>query len=789
MIKSYSKLKRLNKEKFKVPKSTQDIIPIDTIYKDGIFRMGNKYSKSYRFLDINYSIASKEEKMNLFLNYGELLNSFDSSTMIKITINNRKIDLKQFKDDILIPLQNNHCDPFIKEYNAMLLDKLAESDDIVQEKYITVTIFKNNIEEARSYFSRMTAELNSHFAKLGSGCIELDMMDRLQILHDFYRGDKDDMLFELKDFSKKGHSFKDVICPIEPKFSNKHFKFNDRYGRVLYLSNYSRFIKDSFISELCDLNKNLMYSMDIISIPTDEAVKEIENKLLGVNTNITNWQRRQNANNNFSAVIPYDLELQREECKEFLDDLTIRDQRMMLCNITIAHLANDKTELDNDTEILKSIARKYMCELSTLYFSKRQLDGVVTVLPIGINRLNIVRTLLTESASVFIPFRAQEIMDKGGIWYGQNAITNNPILCNKELLQNPNAFVLGVPGSGKSFITKEEIEFIIMSTQDDVLICDPEGEYDPIIKEFKGQIINIAAGSKDHINAMDMEDGYGDSGNPIGDKSQFVMSLFEQLDMNHNGITPIDRSIIDRCVSLVYAESFQNHTTPTLKTLRAKLLEQPELEARSLALKLELFTDGSLDAFAHETNVDVSNRIISYNIFNLGKQLKTMGLLVITDAMINRVNSNWKKGKRTHVFIDEIHVIFENEESATFFASAWRQFRKRDAYPTGITQNVKYLLSSQQGTSMLSNSEFIVMLNQSPNDREDLAELLKISEEQMSYITNAQSGCGLIKYGASLVPFINKMPKDMYLYKLNSTKPSDYKEMLSRNKKRIVIEQ
>ena len=476
-------------------------------------------------------------------------------------------------------------------------------------------------------------------------------------------------------------------------------------------------------------------------------------------------------------------------CKEFLDDLTIRDQRMMLCNITIAHLANDKTELDNDTEILKSIARKYMCELSTLYFSKRQLDGVVTVLPIGINRLNIVRTLLTESASVFIPFRAQEIMDKGGIWYGQNAITNNPILCNKELLQNPNAFVLVVPGSGKSFITKEEIEFIIMSTQDDVLICDPEGEYDPIIKEFKGQIINIAAGSKDHINAMDMEDGYGDSGNPIGDKSQFVMSLFEQLDMNHNGITPIDRSIIDRCVSLVYAESFQNHTTPTLKTLRAKLLEQPELEARSLALKLELFTDGSLDAFAHETNVDVSNRIISYNIFNLGKQLKTMGLLVITDAMINRVNSNWKKGKRTHVFIDEIHVIFENEESATFFASAWRQFRKRDAYPTGITQNVKYLLSSQQGTSMLSNSEFIVMLNQSPNDREDLAELLKISEEQMSYITNAQSGCGLIKYGASLVPFINKMPKDMYLYKLNSTKPSDYKETLSRNKKRIVIEQ
>lgn len=761
-----------------MPKSVQDTIPIDTVYKDGIFRMGNRYSKCYRFLDINYSIASKEEKMDLFLNYGELLNSLDSSMMTKITINNRKIDLKQFKEDILIPFQNNRYDRFIKEYNEMLLDKLKESDDIVQEKYITITIFRNNIDEARSFFTRLTTELNSHFAKLGSGCIELDVYDRLKILHDFYRGDNEEMNFNLMDSAKKGHSFKDVICPCSPKYSHKYFQLDDRYGRVLYLSNYSRFIKDNFISELCDLNKNMMYSMDIISIPTDEAVKEMENKLLGVNTNITNWQRRQNANNNFSAVIPYDMELQREECKEFLDDLTVRDQRMMLCNITIAHMADSKTELENDTEILKSIARKYMCELSTLYFSKRQLDGLITALPIGLNRLDIIRTLLTESASVFIPFRAQEIMDKGGIWYGQNAITNNPILCNKELLQNPNAFILGVPGAGKSFLTKEEIEFIIMSTNDDVLICDPEGEYDPIIKEFGGEVIEIAAGSKDHINAMDMEEGYGDSGNPVGDKSQFIMSLFEQLDMNHSRITPVDRSIIDRCVSLVYADYKKTQIMPTLKILRTMLLKQPEPEARSLALKLELFTDGSLDAFAHETNVDVSNRIISYNIFNLGKQLKTMGLLVITDAMLNRVNANWKKGKRTHVFIDEIHVIFENEESATFFSSAWRQFRKRDAFPTGITQNVKYLLSSQQGTSMLSNSEFIVMLNQSPNDREDLAELLKISEEQMSYITNAQSGCGLIKYGASLVPFINRMPKDMELYRLNTTKPADRKAML-----------
>lgn len=768
MIKSFSKLKKQNKEEFRIPKTTQDVIPVDTVYKDGIFKIGNRYTKSYRFLDINYAIASKEEKTGLFLDYGDLLNSFDSSVMVKITVNNHKIDLHKFKEDILIPFKEDGLDEYRKEYNEMLLDKLKESDDIVQEKYLTLTVFKNNVEEARSYFSRIGTELSSHFAKLGSGCIELNLEERLKILHDFYRSDESEFNFDMKDNMRKGHSFKDLICPLAPEFKHKYFKLDDKYGRVLYLSNYPRFIKDSIVSELCNLNKNMMYSMDLISIPTDEAVKEIERKLLGVNTNITNWQRRQNANNNFSAVIPYDMEMQREECKEFLDDLTIRDQRMMLCNITIVHLADSKEELDNDTELLKSVARKFMCDLSILYFSSRQLDGLCTVLPIGLNRLNIIRTLLTESASVFIPFRAQEIADKGGIWYGQNAITNNPIFCNKECLQNPNSFVLGVPGSGKSFLTKEEIEFIIMRTDDDILICDPENEYSNIIRKFGGEVIEISAGSKDHINAMDMKDGYGDSGDPVRDKSQFIMSLIEQV--SRKGIDDLERSIIDRCVR----ETYMEFERPTLKTLRAKLLEQQEKEAKALALKLEIFTDGSLDAFAHETNVDVDNRIVSYNIFKLGKQLKTMGLLVITDAMINRVNENFIKGKKTHIFIDEFHVVFENEQSVAFFNSAWRQFRKRDAYPTGITQNVEYLLDSVEASTMLSNSEFVVMLNQAYQDREKLGRLLNISDEQMSSITNAQSGCGLIKYGGILVPFVNKMPKGL-LYDLNTTKPSDRK--------------
>ena len=449
MIKSYEKLRKQNKDKIKVPKRAQDVIDIDTIYKDGIFCSGNKYSKTYCFKDVNYSIASKEEKVNLFLNYSELLNSLDSSTTTKITINNRKVNIQEFKNHILIPLKGDHLDKYRNEYNDMLLEKISGTDSIKQEKYITITVFKNNIDEARNFFSRTTVELSSHFSKLGSSLEELDAVERLKILHDFYRnGMEEHFQFDFNDFMYKGHDFKDAICPYQPEFYNKYFKLGDKYGRVLYLSNYASYIKDGFVAELCSLNRNLMYSMDIITVPTDEAIKEVENRLLGIETNITNWQRRQNANNNFSAVIPYDMENQRKEAKEFLDDLIVRDQRMMLGCMTIVHLADSKEELDNDSELLMATARKYMCELSPLAFASRQLDGIMSVLPIGINKLDIVRTLLTESLAVFIPFRAQEIIDEGGIWFGQNAITNNLILCNKEKLMNPNAFQLGVPGSG-----------------------------------------------------------------------------------------------------------------------------------------------------------------------------------------------------------------------------------------------------------------------------------------------------------------------------------------------------
>ncbi len=771
MIKTLKNIKNQEKGKSTIPKSVQEVIPIKKIYSDGIFLVGkNKYSIMYRFTDINYAVASKEDKETMFLDYSELLNSFDSGATTKITIALRRINKQDFKKDILLKFKEDGLDIYRQEYNQMLLDKSVNANGMVREIYLTISIFKKSYEDAKIYFRRISNDIISHLSKLGSKCCQLNLNDRLKILHDFYRiGEESNFNFDLKNEMKRGHNFKDYICPDSFSFKSDYFEMGNKVGRVLFLKDYASYIKDSMVSELTDMNQNMMMSIDVIPIPTDEAVKEVENRLLGVETNITNWQRKQNANNNFSAVVPYDLEQQRKESKEFLDDLTTRDQRMMFANLTMVITADTKEQLDADTETVLLTARKHLCQIVPLKY--QQMDGLNTVLPIGVRNIETLRTLTTESLAVLNPFRVQEIMDEGGIYYGENAISNNLIMVNKENLLNQSAFLLGVPGSGKSFSAKELITFLSLSTNDDILICDPEGEYSALVNAMGGEVIEISASSKDHINAMDMTEGYGDGVNPVSDKSEFILSLFEQLDKN--GLGPREKSIIDRCTALVYEDYHDSGKMPTLIDLREKLLQQPEKEARNLALSLELFTNGSLNVFSHETNVNTNSRIISYDIYKLGKQLKTMGLLVITDAMINRVSDNFKKGKRTHIFIDEIHVMFANEYSATFFNSAWRQFRKRNAYPTAITQNVEYLLSSVDASTMLSNSEFIVMLNQASSDRKELAKLLNISDEQMSYITNSDAGCGLIKYGSSLVPFINKFPKETKLYKLMTTKPGE----------------
>ena len=590
MIKTIKTMSKQEKERYTVPRKVQDVIPVRRIWPDGIFLVGNKFSKTYKFSDINYLVASREDKESMFLTYSELLNSLDSGAVTKITINNRRMNQANFETSILMPMQGDFRDEYRGEYNQMLLDKATGANGITQEKYITISVVKKDIEEARAYFSRVGADLISHFAALGSKCVELDATERLRILHDFYRqGEESEFVFNAREMMKRGHSFKDYICPDGIEKNSDYLKLGDKFCRVLFLKDYASYIKDNMVTELTDFNRNLMFSIDIVPVPTDEAVREVENRLLGVETNITNWQRRQNANNNFSAVVPYDMELQRKESKEFLDDLTTRDQRMMFAVMTLAITADTKEQLDSDTEAVLSVARKHMCQLAVLKF--QQLDGLNTALPIGARKINAFRTLTTESLAVFIPFKVQEIQDKGGIYFGENAISHNLIMCNKANLLNQSAFLLGVPGAGKSFSAKELIAFLMLHpdyADDDILICDPEGEFGALVKTLgreRATVAHLVAGGKDRLNAMYMVEGYGEN-NPIVEKSQFVMSLIEQIDKR--GVGPQHKSIIDRCTALVYPEAEKAGRAATLCDLRQKLLEQPEDKAKEIALSLEL---------------------------------------------------------------------------------------------------------------------------------------------------------------------------------------------------------
>ena len=669
----------------------------------------------------------------------EILNSLDSGATTKITINNRRMDKREIARDILIPSRKDRLDPYRMKYNKILLKKTTGTTAMVQDKYLTISVYKQSAEDARSYFARVGAELGQHFSRLGSRLIEISGEERLKILFNFYRiGEESEFNFDVRGWARRGRSFKDDI-----------------------------------ITELTDISRNLMLSIDVVPIPADEAVRQVENLMFGVKTNAANWQRRQNANNNFSAMLPYDLELQRKETKEFLEDLTTRDQRMMFAVLTLVHMADTKKQLDDDTEAIMTAARKKLCQLSILKW--QQMDGLNTALPVGVRKIKVMRTLTTESLAVLMPFRVLEIAHKHGIYYGQNAISKNMIVADRRQLMNGNSFILGVSGSGKSFAGKNEIVNLMLSADVDIILVDPEREYSALVRAMGGEVIHISATSPNHINAMDLNREYGDGANPVILKSEFVLSLCEQLIGNGN-LGAKQKSIIDRCTAGVYRNYQENGYTglpPTLQDFHAELMMQPEPEAKELALAIELFTKGSLNTFAKHTNVDTNNRLICFDILDLGKQLMPIGMLVVLESILNRITRNRAQGRQTFIFIDEIYVLFQHEYSANFLFTLWKRVRKYGAFCTGLTQNVEDLLQSHTARAMLANSEFLIMLNQAPTDKHELAKLINISNEQMNYITDVNPGCGLIKVGSSLVPFENKFPRNTSLYKLMTSKPGE----------------
>lgn len=774
-MKTLKTMIKREKEKLVIPKSVQDVIPIKAVYKDGIFLLSNNnYSKTFKFTDINYHIASDEEKKELMQGYWSVINSFGAGVTIKLTINNHKLDRAEFEKSILIPFRYDGLDNYRKEYNEMLLDKANSSNCIVQDKYFTVTVSKKTVEDARAFFNRIGNDLTARLSRIGSKCEPLTADDKLRIFHNFYRvGNEQNYNLDFEQFMNNGCDIRDYICPDSMDFESDYMKINEQYCRTIFLRNYGTFVDDNTISDLTSINRNLMLSIDFIPIPTDEATKEVDKVLLGIQTDKANYNRKQVQNNNFGAT-NYDLEQREGEILEIKNDMRNRDQRLYETLITMVITADTKQELDNVTEtVFAKVADSSTNQFATLRY--QQLDGLNTVLPFGTRKINCFRTLTTESLAAFMPFNAQEMQHKHGTYYGQNTISNNMIFINRNKLLNGNCIVLGVSGGGKSFFVKEDITSIFLSDENaDILIIDPEREYHPLVTTLGGEVIEISANSENHINAMDMNANYEDDKNPIATKAEFIMSLCEQL--IGETVDAKDKSIIDRCCRNVYDEYIKSGykiAPPTLQDFREELLRQNEVEAKELALAIELFTNGSLDTFAQPTNVDTNNRLVCYDILELGSQLLPVGMLVVLDNILNRITSNRRKGRTTYIFIDEIYILLAQKYSAEFLYRVWKRVRKYGAFATGITQNVGDMLQSHTASTMVSNSEFVVMLNQSGQDKAKLAKLLDISDNQTEFYTNVDAGHGLMKIGSSLVPYINKFPKNTELYKLMSTKPNE----------------
>ena len=774
MIKSLLAANKSEKDRFVIPRSVQQSIPIRCVYSDGIWHTGRKHSRTWRFADINYAAASEEERRSIFLSYCAVLNSLPTDAAAKITIINRRINPVDFQRQILMKERGDELDRYRRESNQILTRRAAESNNLVQEKYITLSIPQRKIEETRTYFRRVDANLSKGFGRLDSGAKPLTTHDRLRILHDFFRpGEEQYFTFDQTAAIRRGLDFRDLICPDGLAFKAGHFEMGDKVGRVLFLKDYASYIKDEMIADLSDFPRNLMLSIDILPIPTDEAVREVQSRILGVETDITRWQQRQNDKNNFTASIPYELEQLRGETKEFLSDLTERDQRMIFAVVTLVHIADSLEQLDADTEALLSIGREHLCQFSTLRY--QQEDGLNTVLPYGLRRVKALRTLTTESAAVLMPFRVQEIQDPGGLPYGVNAISKNLLICERKRLISPHAFYLGVSGSGKSVAMKSTIENVALATNDDIIIIDAEREYGPITRSLGGTVVEISPSSPHHINPMEVADGYGDGENPIAMKSELITSILEQQ-MGVGRVNGSHKSIIDRCTANVYQNYFHSRgkdPMPLLTDWRNEVLKQVDPEAREIALAAELITEGSLNVFAHPGNVDMNSRIITLDLYEMGEQLRPTALVVTLEAIQNRVMENRKRGKYTWVFLDEVYLYFKYHYSGEFLYRAWKRFRKYAGIMTAATQNVEECLKSETARLMLANSEFLLLFNQAATDRAELGKLLHISDTQMGYITNAEPGHGLLKMGGSLVPFNNSIPKDTELYRLMSTTPGE----------------
>ena len=763
-----------------VPWTAQQSIPMQRMFEDGTCRVkANYYTRTIQYQDINYQLAQQEDKTAIFEEWCSFLNFFDSSIKFELSFVNMATDSTEFEKSIRIPFQKDGFDDVRAEYSQMLRQQLAKGNNgLTKTKFITFGVEGESMAQVKPRLDHIQNDLLNNFHRLGVQAKSLNGVQRLKLMHDMFNMDGASKFhFDWKDLVKSGLSAKDAIAPTAFAFKNSRtFQMGGIFCAVSFLSITASDISDQLLKDFLDMDSSQIVTMHIQSVDQNKAIKTIKHTITELDRSKIEEQKKAVRAGYDMEILPSDLAAYGGEAKKLLEELQNRNERFFLATLLVMNTADNQHQLDLNVKQAQSIALQHNCQLIPLDY--QQEDGMVSCLPLGENRIQIQRGLTTSAAAVFMPFTTQELCQNGAeaLYYGLNALSNNLIMVDRKQLKNPNGLILGTPGSGKSFSAKREMSNVMLATDDDVIICDPEGEYAPLVAQFGGQVIQISPTSSNYINPMEINLNYSDDDNPLSLKSDFILSLCELIVGGRDGLQPIEKTVIDRAVHIVYQPYLndpQPENVPILEDLYNALRQQTEKEAQALATALEIYVTGSLNVFNHRTNVDVNSRMVCYDIKELGKQLKKLGMLIVKDQVWGRVTANRSEGKSTRYYMDEFHLLLREEQTAAYSVEIWKRFRKWGGIPTGITQNVKDLLASQEVENILENSDFICMLNQASGDREILAKKLGISPYQLSYVTQSGEGEGLLFYGNVILPFQDHFPKNTMLYKVMTTKLSD----------------
>ena len=763
-----------------IPRTAQQSIPFQRMFPDGICRVSDRYyTKTIQYQDINYQLAQQEDKTAIFEEWCSFLNFFDSSIHFELSFMNMATDAEVFEKNIRIPLRNDHFNSVRSEYSQMLKAQLAQGNNgLTKTKYITFGIEAESMREAKPRLDHVQTNLMNNFKRLGVVAKVLNGKDRLQLMHAmFHMGDNDRFYFDWSWLAGSGLSVKDFIAPTSFSFpGGRSFTMGSLHGAMSYLQITASDLSDQLLKDFLDMETSEIVTMHIQSVDQTAAIKQIKHTITELDRSKIEEQKKAVRAGYDTDIIPSDLATYGKDAKALLKELQSQNERMFLITFLIMNTGRTEQELENNVFQASSIAQKHNCNLRRLDFQQEQ--GLMSSLPLANNLIEIQRALTTSSTAIFIPFTTQELFQNGdeALYYGLNALSNNLIMVDRKKLKNPNGLILGTPGSGKSFSAKREITNAFLVTDDDVIICDPEAEYTPLVNCLEGQVIKISPTSTHYINPMDINESYSEDDNPLALKADFILSLCELIVGGKEGLQPIEKTVIDRCVHQIYQHYFEDpkpENMPLLEDLYHALLQQEEKEAHRVATALEIYVKGSLNLFNHRTNVDINNRFVCYDIKELGKQLKKIGMLIVQDQVWGRVTANRSAGKTTRYYMDEFHLLLKEEQTAAYSVEIWKRFRKWGGIPTGITQNVKDLLSSREVENIFENSDFVYMLNQATGDRQILAQQLNISPHQLSYVTHSGEGEGLLFYGNVILPFVDHFPTDLELYRIMTTKLSE----------------